>query len=123
MSFETISLSKYGRSPAARCESAEMLSDNDRTGDGAGVGACAWTTTGKRSAVNKRTSCNDRLRLMIRLQNATVADEVERACRRFRSSERCHPSRCLNSSTPRLSLVRGSQSSHALPSLGYTASL
>src|SRR5215213_1928980 len=45
-----------------------MLSDNDRTGDGAGVGACAWTTTGKRSADSTTTSCNVRFRLMIRLQ-------------------------------------------------------
>src|ERR1044072_9258552 len=51
ISFETISLSMYGSREAARCESAAMLSESDRTGEGAGVGPgdCAWTNTGSHS--------------------------------------------------------------------------
>src|SRR5829696_9286470 len=81
MSFETISLSKYGRSPAARCESAEILSDNDLTGDGAGVGACAWTTTGMRSAMTRTKNWIDRFRVIIKspalLGHAAIFDRLK----------------------------------------------
>src|SRR5258705_11929313 len=64
INFETISLSKEGRSEAARWVRAAMFSESDLTGEGDGVGACACTTTGSSRIATRMPNRNARLRFI-----------------------------------------------------------
>ncbi len=58
ISFETNLVVEVGQQRAARCVNAAIFSDRDLTGDGEGVGACAYAITGNsirpRKIMNRR---------------------------------------------------------------------